>query len=92
MHDWTLLSIEMDWGAGSALLRFETRDVGKQGIVRASGVVSLIVPRQEPWGRSVSVNSVSELEGMEGELRCIQIQMQSGDTIVLQAASFELPY
>jgi hypothetical protein len=90
MHDWTLLSISLDWENGATVLSF--RRNGPQLVsVRAEGVSNLVIPRLNEWGPSVSVN---ELRGPEKDLagqQTLEIEMQSGDVIKITAMSFTFP-
>jgi hypothetical protein len=90
MHDWTLLSISLEWENGATVLSF--RRNGPQLVsVRAEGVSNLVIPRLNEWGPSVSVN---EVRGPEKDLagqQTLEIEMQSGDVIKITAMSFAFP-
>jgi len=59
--------------------------------VVADGVFDLHVPQVKDWGPSVSVNNVrGPLNGAAGRKR-LEIEMQSGDVIVIEAAAFDFP-
>lgn len=49
---------------------------------------SVVVPHEMPWGRSVSVNEVRLLESGSNRVR-LEIDMQSGDTIAIDAQRVE---
>ncbi len=53
--------------------------------IRASGVTRIEVPLHHPWGPSVSVNEVRL-----GAQR-LEVEMQSGDRIVVEAQELEVP-
>ncbi len=82
-HDATLLSVEFDWATGSAVVLLSNA-VSTFALV-AKEVLEVRVSRQQPWGPSVSVNSLSVAPGE------LTIEMQSGDAIVIAAQSFVLP-
>jgi hypothetical protein len=84
LHDATLASIVFDWEPAEVRAIVHVWERGDV-IIRASGVSRLEVPRTEPWGPSSSINQVKAASGR------MEIEMQSGDTIVIDAASFELP-
>ncbi len=80
-HDATLLGLHLDWD--SRTLRIDFRGAPSRSepfSITIAGVTQLIVPAEYPWGRSVSVNEVRTLEGGRMEM-----EMQSGDTIVVVA-------
>ncbi len=87
LHDATLERLSLDWASGRAevLLRTATGNV----ILRASGVTNLVCPRLHPWGPSSSVNEARGLRAGEGD-SVLEIEMQSGDVIVIEATSFAI--
>jgi hypothetical protein len=89
MHDWTLNSIAVDWERGTAT--FSLNWAGRSFALIAHDVRQLDIPRNFDWGRGVSVNKTRGPEPIEGGLSCFSIEMQSGDTIKIIAARFDLP-
>ena len=90
MHEWVLLSIAFDWKSSRVLFSFDTFQAGVVSLV-AEGVVDLHVPQMKPWGPSVHVNQVREPPARGRKWRKLEIEMQSGDTITVTAASFVFP-
>ena len=90
MHDWTLLSIQVDWETGRAELIFRAHLRPSIPLV-VRGIVDLHMPRRRDWGPSVSVNTVTGPLMIEGGLQTLEIEMQTGDVIKIVAESFELP-
>lgn len=86
IHDAVLLSAEVLWE--QKLCRFIvipviTREAPATAYrLEFSGVTALVMPHEEAWGPSSSVNSVSHTSGK------FQIEMQSGDVIELVASHF----
>jgi hypothetical protein len=89
MHDWTLLSVQCDWKTGRTTLCFKTS--GRSVSLVADGVVDLHLPRQHDWGPSISVNEVTGPSPAPSGLQQLKIEMQSGDVILIVAASFHMP-
>ena len=89
MHDWTLLSVLLEWNAGRATLSFKSH-AGNETLVACS-VTDLRVPQFNEWGPSVSVNKVRSPSATDNGLQSIEIEMQSGDIIKIIAASFQMP-
>ena len=86
LHDATLDGLSLDWEAG--LLRFGIRLESYQVThleLRAIEVKRLSCPRREEWGRSSYVNEVrGPVVINEGGGR-LEIEMQSGDVIEIEA-------
>ena len=87
MHDWTLKSIRYEWEEARAVFIFEGES--STNILIAQAVCDLHIPQIKEWGPSVSVNKVAETEADNG-MKKMTIEMQSGDTIAVVAASFSL--
>jgi hypothetical protein len=80
LHDATLLGLDIDWVSGELRCIFrsclsESKCISLFGF----GLTFLKCPRQFPWGKSFSVNSV-RLEQLEKHSLLV-IEMQSGDVI-----------
>ena len=92
MHDWTFLSVSVDWKAGTARLAFiPFGDGDEPKHIVATGLSDLRLPRKLPWGRSVSVNSSKGPILIDGGGYRLSIEMQTGDQIEIVAAQFEMP-
>jgi hypothetical protein len=89
MHDWTFQSISVDWKAGTAT--FSLTWSGNSVALVAHGVRDLHIPRRFDWGPSVSVNKSHGPSPIEDGLLRFSMEMQSGDTIEVVAAKFDLP-
>jgi len=89
MHDWTLMTISVDWERAVARLEFRWNDESRT--VTAVGLSNLCLPRKLPWGPSVSVNRGIGPTKLESGEYSFVIEMQSGDEIELVAQQFEIP-
>jgi hypothetical protein len=83
LHDATLHAIAFDWRTAIVRVQLTNRTIVVEG------VLSLVAPRLNEWGPSVSI-----LEGelaIAGEIATVTLRMQSGDDIVIvgRAASIE---
>lgn len=56
-------------------------------MLRALSLVLLILPQKGPWGRSSLINQSHGPKQQEG-LQSLEIEMQSGDVIEIQATGF----
>src|SRR3954462_9101064 len=88
LHDTTLVRLEVTWASGEALLHLNSSPEDVQ--IKATGLWRLEVPRHQPWSRSVSINGVKGFPLPDGKHHRLEIEMQSGDTIVLEAENFQL--
>jgi hypothetical protein len=86
LHDATFKKLELDWSTGqltiflmSALHQNEVRIVG-------TGVTSVSLDREFPWGRSVSVNEC--LIESTDETATLKLEMQSGDNVIACGMKF----
>jgi hypothetical protein len=87
LHDAVFDSLTVDWAGATAAFRFTLvgGDRDQQALaIHGSGLRTLFVPREQPWGPSLYVNRA---QLSEGEIAEIRIEMQSGDEIVLLADS-----
>lgn len=84
LHDATLREVRFAWAEGLCTLHVQTSCHGAQELV-FSGVTELHLPRQQPWGPSVSINAARECGSNKFE-----VELQSGDVLRLQAASWKV--
>lgn len=86
LHDATLTCLTCEWGEGvcTATLRLweENAKQSRPYLLRWEGVTDMAIPRLQPWGPSVSVNTAS----LDGNV--YQLEMQSGDLIRVTAERF----
>ena len=85
LHDATLETIVLDWPNGVVEIRLKT--VSGTVVLQASAVARLSCPRLHPWGSSSSVNEVRSALTSDSR-RVVEIEMQSGDVIAIEAGSF----
>jgi hypothetical protein len=89
MHDWSLLSLNVDWAAGAA--RIVVRSPSGEASIRATGLYELHAPRRRSWGPSASINTVKGPTQGTDEHTSLIIEMQSGDSIRIVARAIEMP-
>ena len=89
LHDAALVGIDVDWDSGEVTVRLRVPH-HERARITARAARLLECPREQPWGPSASVNEVRRIaHGAEPTSR-LEIEMQSGDMIVIVAAIFEL--
>jgi len=90
LHDATLERVELRWHSGEVVLHLRTgvADCPRLQVVGAEAR-KVECDRQMPWGFSVSINEVrGPVATLDGRAKRIEIEMQSGDAIVLEARDF----
>lgn len=90
MHDWTLLTLTIDWMKGEAMITFKNCQ-SQEVFLIAEGLSDFRVPKREEWGKSVSVNEVEGPKALQNGKFYFSIEMQSGDKIELEARTISLP-
>jgi hypothetical protein len=89
-HDATLVDLHLDWKLGTLTINLRVGSP-RAGVVQLSGtqVSRLDCPRNAPWGKSVSINDIrGPFRSPDGHR--LEIEVQSGDTLVVIADSFAL--
>lgn len=87
LHDATLLGLELLWESGDASLSVRLGSGAITKIALRSATL-LECPRRFPWGASVSIHEVRGPTRTDGGSLRVEIEMQSGDVLVLEAAEF----
>lgn len=82
LHDATLDGIYFAWAEGRCTLELATVELGERVLV-FSGVTEVQIPKEQPWGPSVSINAVREPSPNRFE-----IELQSGDVLQVQAGGW----
>ena len=72
-HDWTLVDVVFQWAEASVTVALD--GPSSRCVVLAEGVSLLEVPRENPWGQSVSVNSFLIAEMPERGEKHLEIEM-----------------
>lgn len=87
LHDATLIAVRVNWE--NALVTFELEPLpGAHVELTAREIRELNLTHREEWGPSVSVNSV-EARTADGGETVLEIQMQSGDDIIVVCGSID---
>ncbi len=88
LHDWSLRTIKFDWEAATVEIQVEGFD--DSSVLSAEGVADFHVSHNYPWGKSTSINTTAGPTDADGGLQSLNIEMQSGDLIVIKARLFAL--
>ncbi len=85
-HDAILLTGRLDWEAGTSELTVDlSRPPSTTVILKSTGVIDFAWPRKFPWRRSESINEIREHR--VDQIHTVEIEMQSGDLITIQATN-----
>lgn len=92
LHDDTLVSIEVRWLEGTVKICIDSGVPGYSEVtIEGKGLRLFECPRLEPWGASESINGVKLPTRMpDADWSRLEIEMQSGDVIKVDADSFVL--
>ena len=90
MHDWTLVSIFVNWVMGTVTITFKNYE-SKEILLIAEGLEELRVPRRAEWGESVSVNEVTGPTKLDNGNYHLMFEIQSGDKIEIEARVISMP-
>lgn len=90
MHDWTLVSVLLEWKAASVSVILIDRSSMTRELI-AHGFRGVTLRHDEPWGESVSILELQSIEPLANGASRLSIQMQSGDVFVLEADRFDIP-
>jgi hypothetical protein len=92
LHDATLLDLSVQWGKASTLTARFQRSDRQLVLLKVSDLKLLHCPHENPWGASVSVNTVTSTSGSRTGSQRISIEIQSGDTILVEGGAVESAY
>ena len=93
LHDATLTKILLDWPRRVAEVHLRTPTApSRLAVIIASGLEQFTVPRFAPWGESSSINSTRIEVSADQRSRKLEIEMQSGDMILIDAADIRLEF
>ena len=89
LHDATLESIHVRWPSGQFELIVRVGSPRPALLAIAGTSLAYVeVPRRAPWGMSQSINGARV--SRTSDLTRLEIEMQSGDTLVIEAASISV--
>jgi len=87
MHDWTLTAFEYSWKNKRLVVSVRYRQQVHDLLFEQVSDVHIV--QRAPWGPSASINDVSVLV-LDQATQRTSIEVQSGDTIEIVSATFEL--
>jgi hypothetical protein len=89
LHDATLTFISVLWKERTVTLSFKAGIPAPATIaITGHDFAAVEIPRQDPWGPSVSVLS-AQIDSHDGRLQ-LSVEMQSGDTIHIVANAWSV--
>jgi hypothetical protein len=91
LHDATLVRVEVQWASGDVTVDLRTGIRKHSSVqIKAASVRNLHCPRFHPWGASASINEIRGPAPLEDGIKRLEVEIQSGDTLVIEATDFEL--
>ena len=88
MHDWTLVSLNIDWEESTLVIKFLNNNSLPVDII-FNKIKFVNIPKWDEWGESVSVNQFNLKD--DTKYKYIEIEMQSGDVINIIANDVVMP-
>lgn len=88
MHDWTLVTMILDWEESSFLIKFLNSKSCSVDII-CQGIKFINIPKWDKWGESISVNTFNLKD--DTTFKKLEIEMQSGDVITIIANDIVMP-
>lgn len=88
MHDWTLVSLNIDWEKSTLVIKFLNNNSLPVDII-FNKVKFVNIPKWDGWGESVNVNKFNLKD--DATYKIIEIEMQSGDIINIIANDVVMP-
>jgi hypothetical protein len=88
LHDGVLLSAEMKWSEAKVVLAVRTGAGDKRVVVHEA--TRLECPRDLPWGPSICINEIRINPVPSSVALRIEIEMQSGDVLVILGKAVHL--
>lgn len=88
MHDWTLVSLILDWQESTLIIKFLNNSSLPMDII-CKGIKGINISKWNEWGESVSVNLFNLKD--DTKYKYIEIEMQSGDVINIIATDIVMP-
>ena len=87
LHDATLDSAALDWRSGELRIVLNASAEESPAVLSFQQTTKFHAAREQPWGRSVSINEARTLpDGV------VEIELQSGDIWSIHAASWSLTF
>lgn len=91
LHDSTLERLVVNWESGGGFLQLRSWEGGPiLERLEFNGLRELSLPRRFPWGLSVSLNQCRIGTADESGISRLEVELQSGDLLRIEASEFEL--
>ena len=84
LHDERMVSLDLNWSAGELRMRVGNGLNGRWDIV-ATGLICFECTRRDPWGHSELVNNVRGPVPLVDGVVWLEVELQSGDLLRLEA-------
>lgn len=90
MHDWSLISINIDWIKCITLISLRNTN-SEDVFLIANGFVNFKITKYDEWGESISINNIVEYSKLENGNLSLKIEIQSGDQLEIEAKEILFP-
>lgn len=90
MHDWSLISVNLDWVLSRLILNLRNPKL-EDVILIANGFVNFKITKYDEWGESISINNILDFSKLENGNFSLKIEIQSGDQLEIEAKEILFP-
>lgn len=91
MHDWSLISIHLDWIQSHLTIHLKNKQ-SEDIMLIAERFKTFNISQKNEWGESISINQILNFSILENGNAFIQIEVQSGDLLEIEAEKIMLPF
>ena len=91
MHDWSLISIHIDWAESSLKVQLRNNQSEDVALI-AEKFKSFHIANNTEWGKSISINQILDFSILENGNSRIIIEIQSGDLFEIEAKKITFPF
>ncbi|MCH7335316.1 hypothetical protein [Acinetobacter sp. NIPH 2699] len=90
MHDWSLISIQIDWIQSSLIVHL--KDSQSQNVMLiAEKFKTFNISKKNEWGESISINQIINLSILDNGNSFLKVEIQSGDVFEIEAEKITFP-
>lgn len=90
MHDWFLISINIDWS--QAIVVVTLRNPRSENVVLvANDFLDFKISKYDEWGESISINNILNYSKLDNGNFYLKVEIQSGDQFEIEAKEILFP-
>ena len=90
MHDWSLISINIDWLESKLIVSFKNNQSENSYLI-CEKFIAFNISKKDEWGSSISINGILDFKKLGNGNFHIKFEIQSGDLCEIEAEKITLP-